>query len=736
MADYFSRNDTAQETTLSSISAEAADEETNRHVETIPYPLDNRRLLELTQEDIYKSRTLHELVMQTEAFDQDEYDDNHLKGWIASCEHEKEEARQRWENQEPSGTRKHAKPYTLDEQYYEIASIYEELKTVEDIDQFCKDIDRFDGCTACGPFLSAIGDVTPEQAIQEVPNAKTGHRGVTQTWVEVNKRYPFMKVPLAMVRNYVQDCPACAKIQIVPRNQMTMQRSLPVYHARAVTHVDLLTLDLDDYGNKYAYVFVNAFTKYTQIRPSKDKTPFHAAIALLEYASIVGITEIIWSDNGPEFCDAIVQELTKILGSTWQYTLTYRPQANGIVERQNGEILKIVRTILLFEQHWTKWSQPQVIALTQLALNTRVHGSTGYTPVELTFGTAARQYFKDPEKLNRAEHEDLHEFNQALANIHDAAKLNLLASQLPRLKNQPETIVTYSPGDLVLRDPITETGAIRLRERKLMPAFEGPYEVIEQRSSGTDLSNTVRVREVNNIAKEHDFHHSTLKIFPGTYEDAQKLQQLDALESRIARIMSIQGNTQNRDDIQAAVLFEDNTITELPYAVVYTTEAWKNFCATYIYGKSLYLTRAEEIAFTNENSPIATQTLQNKWIELFPNNPIRTRDRRYITAHFWNSRTWHVRQQLDTLPAEIRNREPVFLAIIEKFTLKRVDLDVPVLGKRVGLRDKSYRISMTLPQLLLYTINVEDLSPAQLEITHALAANCSLREQLHAAARF
>ena len=65
-----------------------------------------------------------------------------------------------------------------------------------------------------------------------------------------------------------------------------------------------------------------------------------------------------------------------------------------------------------------------------------------------------------------------------------------------------------------------------------------------------------------------------------------------------------------------------------------------------------------------------------------------------------------------------------------------MDLDIPVLGKRVGLRDKSYRISMTLPQLLLYTINVEDLSPAQLEITHALAANCSLRDQLHAAARF
>jgi len=33
--------------------------------------------------------------------------------------------------------------------------------------------------------------------------------------------------------------------------------------------------------------------------------------------------------------------------------------------------------------------------------------------------------------------------------VHDAAKLNILASQMPRLAKQPDTIVTFQYGDFV-----------------------------------------------------------------------------------------------------------------------------------------------------------------------------------------------------------------------------------------------------------------------------------------------
>ena len=37
------------------------------------------------------------------------------------------------------------------------------------------------------------------------------------------------------------------------------------------------------------------------------------------------------------------------MGSTWQYTLAYRPQANSHVERVNGEILRHIRVLLTYE---------------------------------------------------------------------------------------------------------------------------------------------------------------------------------------------------------------------------------------------------------------------------------------------------------------------------------------------------------------------------------------------------
>jgi len=158
----------------------------------------------------------------------------------------------------------------------------------------------------------------------------------------------------------------------------------------------MLALPEDKEGYAYAYVFVNAFTKYTLIFRAEDKTAQHAATAILQHASIVGLTQIIF-----EFVSEISTAVAKATGSTWQYTLAYRPQANSHVERVDGEILRHIRVLLTYEDTWNSWSSPSVISLTHMAINTRVHSSTGYIPVELTFGTTARQYFKNPTDIAR-----------------------------------------------------------------------------------------------------------------------------------------------------------------------------------------------------------------------------------------------------------------------------------------------------------------------------------------------
>ena len=75
--------------------------------------------------------------------------------------------------------------------------------------------------------------------------------------------------------------------------------------------------------------------------------------------------------------------------------------------------------------NWDKWSTPRVIALVQLVINTKSHTTTGYTPVELTFGPQAMHYFRKPQHIEITQHDDLDEFQNALDAIRAAAEENM-----------------------------------------------------------------------------------------------------------------------------------------------------------------------------------------------------------------------------------------------------------------------------------------------------------------------
>jgi len=578
--------------------------------------------------------------------------------------------------------------------------------------------------------LAALGDPqTAEEALTAVHKARTGHRGAVDTWIDVNRQYPNLHLPFNTVRNFVKDCPECAKIRARPEDPMTLQKSLPVYHARAITNVDLLTLEEDEDGFKYAHVFINAMTKFTVIVPVKDKLAASAALALLKYASTVGVTDTMWSDGGSEYVAEVSQEMARIVGTAWQFTLAHRPQANGTVERANQEILKAIRVLLLFPDTWRKWSSPAVISLVQMAINCRTHGSTKYTPVELTFGTAARQYYKAPEDMRRTDAEALHEFNIALADVQEAGRLNVLASQLPRLRAQPDVIVTYSPGDLVLRDPRKLTGQLPLRTHKFEPLKRGPYEVLRQERD----SNTVVCCDVNDRETIHEFHHSTLTIFPGTTENAKELQKLDKFETRVIRVQSLTGNLQDRASIVVHCLFEDRTTAPLPYNVAVQMEAFHEYCAMYTIGKELSLSRAELSQYKLEQNPIGAETVSQK-MRAWETAALQVADDRIITCHYWDSPTWHVRANADTMPLELRNREPLVLAKIVQISAKRVDLSIPVLAVHTPKTTKAFIITMTLADVMLYTDKGTNAKPTQLILSHELMDRCTFREEVQRAA--
>ena len=588
------------------------------------------------------------------------------------------------------------------------------------------------------PALCAIEQLpaptTYDEAIREVHYSRTGHHGAKSTWKEVKRRFPNADIPFNAVQKIVEDCGICAKIRDVPSDPQAMVRALPTYHARAMTNVDILTLTTDKHGYRYCIVFINMFTKYTLIYPTKTKEAREVAMAMLKHASTVGITEAFMSDNGKEFAAAVTQELTNILDATWTFTLAYRPQANGTVERQNGEILRCLRVLLAYQDTWNIWSEPAVIALVQLHLNTRIHGTTGYAPVELMFGTAARQYQPSPNALRQAENPDLYEFNQALERIQAATRDNIIVSQLPRLRNQPPIITTFSKGDLVLRNPRKHTGAVTMRDNKLEPTNRGPYVVLEQARTGDDISNTVHVHEVNDTDKEHYYHASTLKIFPGSLAEAKEAAKQDNMEFTIVRIIATQGNPRNRDEFEVIAELEDGSQLTLPYIEARFTEAFQDYCEKLVIGKQLSLTNEELTEFARQNTPAEGQSLQQYMASLPEQQQIHQADRVYITVYWWANTTWSIHDNETLLPPEIRNREPLLLAIVKKFTRTRIDMEIPSLAKITSKTTKPYVIALSWPNFLLFTTREENIRESSVILTHQLLQKCELQATLQRAA--
>ena len=69
------------------------------------------------------------------------------------------------------------------------------------------------------------------------------------------------------------------------------------------------------------------------------------ARALWKVICTYGTMKILQSDNGSEFVNAVLSELTELYGIDHRLITPYHPQANGLVERTNKEVARSVKKI-------------------------------------------------------------------------------------------------------------------------------------------------------------------------------------------------------------------------------------------------------------------------------------------------------------------------------------------------------------------------------------------------------
>jgi hypothetical protein len=129
-------------------------------------------------------------------------------------------------------------------------------------------------------------------------------------------------------------------------------------------------------------------TGYTVLRAAKTHTKEETAKLLWNIMIEYGVPKILQSDNGVEFVNGVVQKLTQLYSIDHRLIISYHPRADGLVERKNKEVGRILKKQLLgATENWQQW-----LPVTQLALNLKELKRTGCSPFELMFGRLFNEF--------------------------------------------------------------------------------------------------------------------------------------------------------------------------------------------------------------------------------------------------------------------------------------------------------------------------------------------------------
>ena len=166
-------------------------------------------------------------------------------------------------------------------------------------------------------------------------------------------------------------------------NNRTSTTYQHTYQPLELVCVDYLTLEQSKVGIQNILVITDHFTKFAQAIPTKNQTARTTAEALFKnFVVHYGIPSVLHSDQGTQFESNIIQELCKLLNIKKTRTTPYHPMGNGIKERFNRTLIKMLGTLENNQKADWKSHIPSLVH----AYNCMPQETTGHSPYYLMFG--------------------------------------------------------------------------------------------------------------------------------------------------------------------------------------------------------------------------------------------------------------------------------------------------------------------------------------------------------------
>ena len=447
-----------------------------------------------------------------------------------------------------------------------------------------------------------------EQALSKVHNDRAGHVGKLRTYQRLRRLEGFpWGCPTKELQDYVCDwvsgCMSCQKLWSI-RGQ-PQGPSGAVIRQRPFTEIsmDLVRISTKDRdGHQYILNVLDSFSRFSELFPLRTGDAESVAQCLFAVYNRYGRPVRLRADGAKAFHESVIKSLNRWLQVSHKATLAYSPFQNGQNERQNQEIGRHLRAMVVGDAAGIntvhRWGL--LVPAVQRILNNTVHSDTGCTPNELVFGgygdTELSIYGHEPaleegmvvgassfaRELEEAQFEILRR-----SELHQEAVLRAVAN-----KANAEPARQINEGEMVL----AKRGGLGQRPKdKLQSKYTGPYVVVDRPDPSHSIVKIVHLatrkvesRHMNELVVCNMSQFREVQdAIPFAVQDEWTYQVDQVLEHRPVGPRKINGRTRPKSRYEFLTKYKhiplsqeegDENPSWQPWAFVKHLGALRNYC--------------------------------------------------------------------------------------------------------------------------------------------------------------
>ena len=353
-----------------------------------------------------------------------------------------------------------------------------------------------------------------------------GHLGIEKTTDKVSKSY-FWSTLLKDVMQYVQSCETCQRRKLAKERRPMQDMPMPS------APMEILGIDtcgpfpVTKAGNKYVCTIVDHFSGWPEAYAIPDKSANTIAQILLdEFIPRHGCPRLIISDQGTEYCNALLDTVHKELNIARIHTSSYHPQSNGKTERFHRCMNAMIQAQISEDQtRWDEILQPCLGAY-RMSKNEStkhtpffvIHGRDPVLPVDTLLQPRHRY---NGEDYVPAMFEHLHNaYAQVTQNTQQSREHNktLIAN-----KSVPSN---FQPGDLVFYfDPSVQPGD----STKLTLYWKNYFRVVSKLGKENYCIKNMHTGKTKIVHSENLRHRDANDVWDRTYTSIRQPVQVSKM---------------------------------------------------------------------------------------------------------------------------------------------------------------------------------------------------------------